>query len=88
MLWNISSPAFEQKGCLAACHTGEGKPYGNKYTASAGERLDMWHWKGVRTGTVGQIDDQYVDTRATTRRRSRTPAARATRRPAAATRTT
>jgi hypothetical protein len=61
MLWNISSPAFEQRGCLSACHTGEGKPYGNKYTASAGERLDIWHWKGIRTGTIGQIDDQYVD---------------------------
>jgi hypothetical protein len=61
MIWNISSPAFEQKGCMSACHTGEGKPFGNKYTANAGERLDMWHWKGVRTGTIGQIDDQYVD---------------------------
>ena len=61
VIWNISSPAFEKRGCLSACHTGEGKPYGNKYTASAGERLDMWHWKGVRTGTIGQIDDQYVD---------------------------
>jgi len=61
LIWNISSPPFEQKGCRAACHTGEGKPFGNKYTASAGERLDMWHWKGVRTGTVGQVDDQYVD---------------------------
>jgi hypothetical protein len=61
ILWNISSPAFEQRGCLSACHTGEGKPYGNKYTANPGERLDMWHMKGVRTGTVGQADDQYVD---------------------------
>ena len=61
ILWNISSPAFEQRGCLSACHTGEGKPYGNKYTKDAGERLDMWHWKGVRTGPVGQIDDQWVD---------------------------
>ncbi len=61
LLWNISSPAFEAKGCMSTCHTGEGKPYGNKYTKDAGERLDMWHWKGVRTGTVGQIDDQYVD---------------------------
>jgi len=59
--WNISSPAFETRGCLAACHTGEGKPFGNKYTANPGERLDLWHWKGVRTGPVGQIDDQYVD---------------------------
>jgi Ethylbenzene dehydrogenase len=61
VLWNISSPAFEQRGCMSACHTGEGKPFGNKYTANAGERLDMWHWKGVRTGSVRQMDDQYVD---------------------------
>ncbi|MFB3816536.1 MAG: ethylbenzene dehydrogenase-related protein [Candidatus Methylomirabilales bacterium] len=61
MLWNISSPAFEARGCFSACHIGEGKPYGNKYTANPGERLDMWHWKSVRTGPVGQIDDQYVD---------------------------
>ena len=61
LIWNISSPSFEQRGCMSACHTGEGKPFGNKYTQSAGERLDMWHWKGIRTGTVGQIDDQYVD---------------------------
>jgi hypothetical protein len=61
VLWNISSPAFEQRGCMSACHTGEGKPYGNKYTPSANERLDMWHMKYVRTGTIGQTDDQYVD---------------------------
>ena len=61
MIWNISSPTFEAKGCMSACHTGEGKPFGNKYTANPGERLDMWHLKGVRTGPVGQIDDQYVD---------------------------
>ena len=61
LLWNISSPAFEQRGCMSACHVGQGKPFGNKYTPSAGERLDMWHFKGVRTGPVGQVDDQYVD---------------------------
>ena len=61
ILWNISSPSFAEKGCFAACHLKEGKPYGNKYTAAPGERLDMWHLKGVRTGTVGQVDDQYVD---------------------------
>jgi hypothetical protein len=62
VLWNISSPAFEQKGCMAACHTGEGKPYGNKYTPNAGERLDIWHAKSVRgAASLGQIDDQYVD---------------------------
>ena len=61
MIWNISSPAFETRGCMAVCHTGEGKPYGNKYLPNAGEKADMWHWKGVRTGSVGQIDDQYLD---------------------------
>ena len=61
MLWNISSPAFEARGCMAACHTGEGKPFGNKYLPNAGERADIWHWKGIRTGTIGQIDDQYLD---------------------------
>ena len=61
VLWNISSPAFEQRGCMSACHTGEGKPYGNKYTPSPNERLDLWHMKYVRTGTLGQADDQYVD---------------------------
>jgi Ethylbenzene dehydrogenase len=61
MIWNISSPAFEQRGCMAACHTGEGKPYGNKYLPGANERADIWHLKGVRTGSVGQVDDQYLD---------------------------
>jgi hypothetical protein len=61
MIWNISSPAFDQKGCMAACHTGEGKPFGNKYLPNASERADIWHWKSVRTGSVGQIDDQYLD---------------------------
>ena len=61
LIWNISSPAFEQRGCMAACHTGEGKPFGNKYLPNPGERADIWHWKGVRTGYTGQIDDQYLD---------------------------
>ena len=62
MLWNINIAGFEGAGCMVACHAGEpGKPYGNKYLANAGELGDLWHWKGVRTGPVGQIDDQYVD---------------------------
>ena len=61
IIWNISSPAFEQRGCMAACHTGEGKAFGNKYLPGANERADIWHWKSVRTGSVGQIDDQYLD---------------------------
>ena len=62
ILWNINIAGFESAGCMVACHAGEsGKPFGNKYTASPGEMGDLWHWKSVRTGPVGQFDDQYVD---------------------------
>jgi len=62
IIWNMSIKGFEQSGCFATCHAGEaGKPYGNKYTATATETGDIWHWKGVRTNPVGQVDDQYVD---------------------------
>ncbi len=64
MIWPIdnSIKGFETAGCFATCHAGEpGKAFGNKYTASAGELGDIWHWKSIRTGTVGKIDDQYVD---------------------------
>ena len=62
MLWNINIAGFESAGCMVACHAGEsGKPFGNKYTANPGEMGDLWHWKSVRTGPVGQMDDQYVD---------------------------
>ncbi len=61
MIWNISSPAFEQRGCMAACHTGEGKAFGNKYLPNPGELADIWHMKSVRTGYIGQVDDQYLD---------------------------
>ena len=62
IIWNMSIKGFEQSGCFATCHAGEpGKPYGNKYTGTASEIGDIWHWKSVRTGPVGQVDDQYVD---------------------------
>jgi hypothetical protein len=62
-LWPIdnSVKGFSESGCMVACHVGEGKPYGNKYTASAGEMLDMWHMKGGRTAPLGHVDDQYTD---------------------------
>ena len=63
MLWpiNNSVKGFETKGCAVACHVGEGKPFGNKYTRSEGEILDMWHMKGSRTAPLGFVDDQYAD---------------------------
>ena len=63
-IWNIDNSIknFDKFGCMATCHAGEpGKPYGNKYTASAGELGDIWHMKSVRGGYIGQTDDQYVD---------------------------
>jgi len=61
IIWSIRSPTFDQTGCMGACHAGEaGKPYGNKYLPP-GEIADIWHAKYVRTGPVGQVDDQYLD---------------------------
>ena len=63
MLWPINNSVrgFETKGCAVTCHVGEGKPFGNKYTRSEGEILDMWHMKGSRTAPLGFVDDQYAD---------------------------
>jgi hypothetical protein len=69
MFWNINTSGFENRGCAVACHKARGgrlgkfedKSPGRKYTNTPGETLDMWHWKGVRNGAVGQVDDQYVD---------------------------
>ncbi len=63
MIWpiNNSIKGFEEQGCAVLCHTGQGKPYGNKYTPGEGQIGDMWHMKSVRTIPWGFIDDQYVD---------------------------
>jgi len=58
---NNSIKGFDQQGCGPMCHVGQGKPFGNKYTASEGEIGDMWHMKGSRTAPLGHVDDQYVD---------------------------
>ncbi|WP_263833450.1 ethylbenzene dehydrogenase-related protein [Sulfurospirillum oryzae] len=70
MFWNINTKGFEKKGCAIACHlTKDGKnngfpddSAGRKYTNNPGEFIDMWHWKGVRTGLPFDLmHDQYVD---------------------------
>ena len=64
IIWNINNSikGFSEQGCMVACHAGEpGKPFGNKYTASDGELGDIWHMKSIRTGYIGQTDDQYLD---------------------------
>ena len=61
-LWPVGTVRnFEKQGCTVACHVGEGKPYGNKYTRDEGEILDMWHFKGMRNAQLGWVDDQYTD---------------------------
>ena len=63
-IWNVNNSiaGFDAGGCMVTCHAGEpNKPYGNKYTASAGEIGDIWHWKGVRSNPEGYVDDQWLD---------------------------
>jgi len=52
--WNTST-------CYTSCHTGLSPDNGlaRHYTNGPNERIDMWHWKGVRTNINGQFDDQY-----------------------------
>jgi hypothetical protein len=64
MLWPINEATakpFAKEGCAMACHEGQGKPYGNKYTNLPGQLLDLWHMKSVRTAPWGLVHDQYVD---------------------------
>jgi len=69
VLWNVNTKDFDAKGCAIVCHKARGgkiagiedKSPARKYTNAPGETVDMWHWKGVRTGPVGQVDDQYMD---------------------------
>ena len=62
-IWPIGTIAgFADAGCMVTCHVGEpNKSYGNKYNANAGELGDIWHWKSVRSGSIGYIDDQWLD---------------------------
>lgn len=68
--WDINAKGFAKKGCAIACHmTKDGMnnglsdtSAGRKYTRKAGETIDMWHWKSVRTGLGYELShDQYVD---------------------------
>jgi hypothetical protein len=64
LIWDTSTnpvKGFAEKGCAVMCHVGEGKPFGNKYTAGEGQIADMWHMKGARNGVLGFVDDQFVD---------------------------
>ena len=69
MYWEIKTRGFQKKGCATSCHMTENRinngfedsSAGRKYTNKMGESIDMWHWKSVRTGPIGMMDDQFVD---------------------------
>ncbi len=63
MFWDISTKGFKEDGCMIACHLDEpgDTSAGRKYTESAGETIDMWHAKYVRSMPMGMFDDQFVD---------------------------
>ncbi|WP_372882694.1 ethylbenzene dehydrogenase-related protein [Psychromonas sp.] len=77
ILWDINTEDFAEKGCNAACHRAsdgkingfESKSPARKYT-KAGQTIDMWHWKGVRTAVNNQIDDQFIDSTSDPRENS------------------
>lgn len=70
VFWNINTRGFAKKGCAISCHVTQdgmnnGIPdtsAGRKYTRSANETIDMWHWKSVRTGMAFDLShDQFVN---------------------------
>lgn len=69
ILWDINTKGFAKLGCAIVCHASvngktngvEDKSPGRKYTNKPGETVDMWHWKGVRSDPVGQVDDQFIN---------------------------
>ncbi|MBI5917002.1 MAG: hypothetical protein HY842_16650 [Bacteroidetes bacterium] len=66
MLWNVNNSVsgWNNATCYKSCHTGlsAADGFGRHHTNSSTEKIDMWHWKVVRTGFPnGQFDDQYQD---------------------------
>jgi hypothetical protein len=48
-------------GCALYCHVGETPGSGGRMrTNTAGETLDMWHWKSARSNPLGFADDKHV----------------------------
>lgn len=62
VIWNINDSIedFNLEGCNVVCHDNAGGVNGLKFTNAEGEKGDTWHWKSVRTGFTGQVDDKYV----------------------------
>jgi hypothetical protein len=65
MLFNVNNTTtnWNTLSCYATCHTGLSAADGKArhYTNGAGQTIDMWHWKYVRTNSHMQFDDQFQD---------------------------
>lgn len=57
---------FSASTCYATCHSSGGAINKDKdkhtrhYLKTAGQKIDMWHWKRVRGTYLGQVDDQKI----------------------------
>ncbi|MEK7254851.1 MAG: ethylbenzene dehydrogenase-related protein [Bacteroidota bacterium] len=65
MLWNVNNSVagWNNATCNISCHKDLSAAEGlaRHYTNAASERIDMWHWKSIREGVWGIVDDQYQD---------------------------
>jgi hypothetical protein len=61
LMFNITASDWGAAGCSAYCHLGETPGHdGRMRTNTAGETLDMWHWKAARSNPLGFADDKHV----------------------------
>jgi len=64
LYWEITPiDGFQTKGCTVLCHNPAADPIAKWYMVSPGkdDRADNWHGKSVRTNTVQQADDKYLN---------------------------
>ena len=49
---------FQRYGCAVYCHNNQFNGRGIHWTAKD-KPVDIWHWKSVRNGPMGYVDDKY-----------------------------
>ncbi|MFC1823125.1 ethylbenzene dehydrogenase-related protein, partial [Thermodesulfobacteriota bacterium] len=49
---------FQRYGCAVYCHNNQFNGRGIHWTAEDNP-VDIWHWKSVRNGPMGYVDDKY-----------------------------
>jgi len=51
-----ASASFSNSGCYSTCHSGMAS-----HRTTTGEVVDLWHWRGGRTGPMGYAEDTGID---------------------------